>query len=81
MLFQGCSLPFIVQVHCSLFSKGLLLFSKNLAKYCGLCQLQKNNPKILEFFELAASCDKLLVQQEKLWCSWMLQNNVSTINL
>ena len=44
-------------------------FLQNSAKYCGACQLQKNNSEILEYFEFATSSDKLLVQQEKLWCS------------
>ena len=81
MLFHGCSLPFIVQAHCSLFPERLFLFSQNSAKYCRVCRLQKNNPKILEYFELVTSSDKLLIQQEKLWCSWRFQNNVSTLNL
>ena len=85
MLLHGCSLPFIVQVHCSLFPERLLLFSQNSAKYCGVCQLQGNNPKIwifkFEYFEFATSSDKLLIQQKKLWCSWRFQNNVSTPNL
>ena len=34
MLFHGCSLPFIVQAHCSLFPERLLLFSQISAKYC-----------------------------------------------
>ena len=59
----------------------IINFSQNLAKYYGVCQLQKNNPKILEYFEFATSSDKLLIQQEKLWCSWRFQNNVSTLNL
>ena len=46
-------------------------------KYCGVCQLQENNPKILEYFDFATSSDKLLIQQKKLWCSWRFQNNVS----
>ena len=81
MLFYGCSLPFIVQAHCSLFPRRLLLFSQDSAKYCGVCQLQKNNPKILEYFQFATSSDKFLIQQEKLSCSWRFQNNVSTLNL
>ena len=66
---------------CSLLPERLLLFSQNSAKYCGVSQLQKNNPKILEYFEFGTSSDKLLVQKEKLWCSWRFQNNVSTFNL
>ena len=74
-----------ITVHCS----GLLfivpqttasLFTK-FGKNCDVCQLQNNNPKILEYFELATSSDKLLIQQEKLWCRWRFQNNVSTLNL
>ena len=34
MLFHGCSLPSIVQPHCSLFPERLLLFSQISAKYC-----------------------------------------------
>ena len=81
MFFHVCSLPFIVQTHCSLFPKRLLLFSQNSAKYCAVCQLQENNPEILECFEFATSSDKLLIQQKKLWRSWRFQNNVSTPNL
>ena len=46
-----------------------------------VCQSQKNNPKILEYFEFATSFGKLLIQQEKLWCSRRFQNNVSNPNL
>ena len=81
MLFHGCSLPFIVQAHCSLFPERLLLFSQNSGKYCGVCQLQKNNPKILKYFQFATSSDKLLIQQEKPWCSWRFENNVSILSL
>ena len=59
----------------------IINFSQNSAKYCGVCQLQKNNSKILGYFEFATPSEKLLVQQEKLWCSWRFQNNVSTLNL
>ena len=69
MLFHGCSLPFTVQTHCSMFPKRLLLFSQHSAKYSGVCQSQKNNPKILEYFEFDTSSNKLLIQREKLWCS------------
>ena len=51
MLFHGCSLPLIVQALCSLFPEQLLLFSQISAKYFGVCHSQKNNPKILEYFE------------------------------
>ena len=81
MLFHGCSLRLIVQALCSLFPERLLLFSKISAKYSGVCQSQKNNPKILDFFEYATSYDKLIIQQQKLWCSWRFQNNVSASNL
>ena len=81
MLFQEYSLPFIVQVHSSLFPEWVLLFSQNSEKYCGVYQLQKNNPKLLEYFEFAASSDELLVQQEKFWFSRGVQNSVSTLNL
>ena len=70
-----CSGPFFI------VPKRLLLFSQNSAKYCGVCQLQKNNSKILGYFEFATPSEKLLVQQEKLWCSWRFQKNVSTLNL
>ena len=56
------------------------LFTK-FEKYCSVCQLPRNNPKIWEYFEFATSSDKLLIQQEKPWCSWRFQNNVSTLNL
>ena len=56
-------------------------FSQNSVKYYSLCQLQKNNARILEYFEFATTSEKLLVQQEKLLCSWRFQNNVSTLNL
>ena len=81
MLFHGCSLRLIVQALCPLFPERLLLFSQISAKYSGVCQSQKNNPKILEYFEYATSSDKLLIQQQKLWCSWRFQNNVSAPNL
>ena len=81
MLFHGYSLRLIVQALCLLFPKRLLLFSQILAKYSGVCQSQKNNPKILEYFEYATSSDKLLIQQQKLWFCWRFQNNVSAPNL
>ena len=46
-------------VHCSLFPKRLLLFSQNMPEYSGVCQWQKNNPKILEYFEFTASFDSV----------------------
>ena len=64
MLFHVCSVPFTVQARCSLFPERLLLFSKISAKYCGVYQLQKNNLKILEYFEFATTSDKLLLQQK-----------------
>ena len=74
-----------ITVHCPgllfIVSKRLLLFSQNSRKNCDVCQLQNNNPKILEYFELGTSSDKLLIQQEKLWCRWRFQNNLSTLNL
>ena len=36
---------------------------------------------MLEYFEYATSSDKLLIQQQKLWCSWGFQNNVAAPNL
>ena len=71
MLFHGCSLPLIVQTLCSLLPERLLLFSQISAKYSDVCQSQKNNSKNLEYFEFATSSDKLLIQQQKHWCSWM----------
>ena len=41
----------------------IINFSQNSAKYYGVCQLQKNNPKILEYFEFATSSNKLFIQQ------------------
>ena len=81
MLFHGCSLPLVVQALCSLFPEQLLLVSQISAKYSGVSHSQKNNPKLLEYFEYATSSDKLLIQQQKLWCSWRFQNNLSTPNL
>ena len=81
MLLHSCSLPFIVQAHCSLFPERVPLFSQNSGKYCDVCQLRKNDQKILEYFEFATCSDKLLIEQEKLRCNWRFQNNVSTSNL
>ena len=57
-------------VHCSgplfIVPQNVHLFSQNSAEYSAVCQSQKNNPKILEYFEFTASFDNLLIQQEKL---------------
>ena len=75
----------IITVHCSgslfIVPQTMLPFSQNSAKYFGVCQLEKNNPKMLECFQFATSSDKLLIQQEKPWCSWRFENNVSILNL
>ena len=59
-----------IAVHCSgplfIVSRTTASPFTNCAKYCGVCQLQKNNPNVLEYFEFATSSDKLLIQQEKL---------------
>ena len=49
-----CVVPwlFIVQAHYSLFPKQLLLFSQISAEYSGVCQSQKNNPKIWSILNL-----------------------------
>ena len=36
--------------------------ASRFTKYSGVCQPQKNNPKILEYFEFATSSNKLLIQ-------------------
>ena len=74
MLYHNCSLPFIVQAHCSLFPEWLVFFSQNSAKYSGVCQSQKNNPKILEYFEFATSSEKFLNSTRKT----LVQLEVST---
>ena len=63
-------------VHCS---DPLFIVPQTIASVFSkfVCQSQKNNPKILEYFEFTTSFDKLFIQQEKLWCSWRFQNNVS----
>ena len=66
--------------HCSL-NDCFSFYKIRQTKYCSECQLQKNNPKILGNFEFATSSGKLLIQQEKLWCSGRIQNNLSTLNL
>ena len=75
----------IITVHCSgslfIVPQTMLFFSQNSAKYFGVCQLEKNNPKMLEYFQFATSSDKLLIQQEKPWCSWRFENNVSILSL
>ena len=58
---------FIVQTHCSLFPERLLLIFQNSVEYSGVCQSQKNNPKILEYFEFTTSFGKFLIHQEELW--------------
>ena len=66
-------------VHCS--PNDCFSFHKiqqNIAVYVNCKRITK---KILEYFESATSSDKLLIQQEKLCCSWRFQNNVSTLNL
>ena len=66
-------------VHCS--PNDCFSFHKirqNIAVYVNCKRITK---KFLEYFEFATSSDKLLIQQEKLWCSWRFQNNVSTLNL
>ena len=66
-------------VHCS--PNDCFSFHKipqNIAVYVNCKRITK---KILEYFEFATSSDKLLIQQEKPWCSWRFQNNVSTLNL
>ena len=61
-IIARCSGPLMIvpRTTASLFTK--------FGKILWLCQLQENNPKILEYFEFATSSDKLLIQQKKNSC-------------
>ena len=72
---------FIVQTHCSLFPERLLLIFQNSVEYSGVCQSQKNNPKILEYFEFTTSLASFLFNKKNSGGSWRFQNSASTPNL